>query len=146
MSNKRMINSRKAISPILATLLLVVIAVGAIVVTYAWINTYMANAGQQAGVMLKKANVSFDPTSGMITIDVQNAGTSDTKIAAVYIGASASSAVQQTPTQSLPLSLGAGTIATLSVEDYNWDAGETYYFRIVPTAGEALAFSEQAPL
>ncbi len=45
---KRMIKSRKAISPILATLLLVVIAVAAIVVTYAWIMTYMGNASHQS--------------------------------------------------------------------------------------------------
>src|SRR3990170_963076 len=40
MSIKKMLHSKKAISPILATLLLIVIAVAAIVVTYAWITTY----------------------------------------------------------------------------------------------------------
>lgn len=44
MSMKKFINSTKAISPILATLLLIVIAVAAIVVTYAWITTYMSSA------------------------------------------------------------------------------------------------------
>ncbi len=46
---KKLVNSNKAISPILATLLLIVIAVAAIVITYAWITTYMGTTTQQAG-------------------------------------------------------------------------------------------------
>jgi flagellin-like protein len=46
MINRKILHSKKAISPILATLLLVVIAVSAIVVTYAWMTTYMGNATQ----------------------------------------------------------------------------------------------------
>ncbi|HEY4674981.1 MAG TPA: archaellin/type IV pilin N-terminal domain-containing protein, partial [Candidatus Bathyarchaeia archaeon] len=57
--NISMLRSKKAISPILATLLLIVIAVAAIVVTYAWIMTYMSSAGQQAGVQIYKGNVRF---------------------------------------------------------------------------------------
>jgi len=148
MSIKKTLNSKKAISPILATLLLIVIAVAAIVVTYAWITTYMGSTTQQAGVLLNPANVSFNATTGVITIDVQNTGTSDTKIAAVYIGDSASSTVKQTnttPSLTTPQSLGAGDILTIAVNGYSWTAGETYSFRVVPNAGAPLAFTEQAP-
>jgi flagellin-like protein len=148
MSIKKILNSKKAISPILATLLLIVIAVAAIVVTYAWITTYMGSATQQAGVLLNKANVSFNETTRVITIDVQNTGTSDTKIAAVYIGTSASSTVKQTsttPSLDTPQSLGAGDILTIAVSGYSWTAGDTYYFRVVPNAGAPLTFTEQAP-
>jgi flagellin-like protein len=56
---QKMFHSKKAISPILATLLLVVIAVAAIVMTYAWMNSYMGNTTNQASVMPYKANVAF---------------------------------------------------------------------------------------
>ena len=59
MSLKKIFKSKKAISPILATLLLIVIAVAAIVVTYAWLTTYMDSTTQQAGVLPYKANVNF---------------------------------------------------------------------------------------
>jgi len=39
---RSLMKSKRAISPILATLLLIVIAVAAIVVTYTWIMTYIA--------------------------------------------------------------------------------------------------------
>src|SRR3990170_1642965 len=89
MSIRKMLNSKKAISPILATLLLIVIAVAAIVVTYAWITTYMGNATQQAGFIPYKANVNFR-AGNLITIDIGNSGTSSGQVVQVYVGTSAS--------------------------------------------------------
>jgi flagellin-like protein len=144
MPTKNMLKSKKAISPILATLLLIVIAVAAIVVTYAWIMTYMSSAGQQAGVMLYKSNINFYGSGTKIDIDVGNSGTSDTEIIKVYVGTSAGNRTEQTPTQTLPISLVAGDIETATI-NYNWTAGATYYFKIVSSAGQTLDFPEQAP-
>ncbi len=147
MAQKNMLKTKKAISPILATLLLIVIAVAAIVVTYAWIMTYMSSAGQQAGVILYKANVRFyEDGEKKIDIDVGNSGTSDTQIIQVYIGTSSTNLENQTTTPSLPVSLAAGSIVRLTVT-YNWTAGNTYYFKIIPSAGQQPLgpFPEQAP-
>lgn len=143
---KKLLKSRKAISPILATLLLIVIAVAAIVVTYAWIMTYMGSAGQQAGVLLYKANVSFytQGSTKMINVDVGNSGTSDTEIIRVYIGTSLSNRTEQTPTQTLPLALAFKSTATLTIP-YAWTASGTYYFRILSSSSQTLDFPEQAP-
>ena len=138
--------SRKAISPILATLLLVVIAVAAIVVTYAWIMTYMNNAGQQAGVMLYKANVNFyvDNVTSIkrIGIDIGNSGTSDTRIMTLYVGLSDSSLVNQTITAQ---TLMHGGTASITI-DYPWTAGTTYYFKVVSQTGQMLDWPSQAPM
>lgn len=137
--------SKKAISPILATLLLIVIAVAAIVVTYAWIMTYMTNAGQQAGVRLYKANVNFYTQGGTkrIDIDVGNSGTSDTEIVRVYCGTASGVLTEQTTIQSLPLSLAAKSIVTTTI-DYNWTPGATYYFKVISTAQVLGEWPEQA--
>src|SRR4030067_2664806 len=91
MTIKKILNSKKAISPILATLLLIVIAVAAIVVTYAWITTYMGTTTQQAGVILYKENVKFvDATPDTTIITLGNQGTADTRLVRVYVGNSAS--------------------------------------------------------
>ncbi len=148
MAPKNMLKTKKAISPILATLLLIVIAVAAIIVTYAWIMTYMSSAGQQAGVILYKANIRFYNVSNTkkIDIDVGNSGTSDTQILQVYIGTSATNLENQTTSPQLPVSLAAGSIIRLTVT-YNWSAGVTYYFKIIPSAGQQPLgpFPEQAP-
>lgn len=134
---------RKAISPILATLLLIVIAVAAIVVTYAWIMTYMGNVGRQAGVILYAANVNFYNQSATkrVDIDVGNSGTSETKLIQVYIGSSPATLQNYTIT---PMTLLANTIQRITI-DYQWEYGVTYYFKVASSSGQFLEWSEQAP-
>jgi flagellin-like protein len=143
-----MLRSRKAISPILATLLLIVIAVAATVVTYAWVMTYIGSTTEQAGVLLYKANVNFASGSPKnITLDVGNSGTSNTQIIGVYIGESATTTQNYEPiyVDGYTSSLTAGAITRFNVT-IAWSDGTTYYFRIVPAAGQQpLTFQEQAP-
>lgn len=89
------LRSRKGISPILATLLLIVIAVAAIVVTYAWIMAYTATVTGAAnlGVMaISKYN------STAYIIDVKSLGTANATVEKVRIAGSAGN----TGWQSLP--------------------------------------------
>jgi flagellin-like protein len=152
MKIRKILNSKKAISPILATLLLIVIAVAAIVVTYAWITTYMGSATRQAGALLYKENVRFD--TGETEITIGNSGTEDTRIVRVYLGDSSGNMTDitddYTDITGTGTALNAGSTATITVDwpnsiDDTWNAGETYYFRIVPNPGQFLEFQEQAP-
>jgi flagellin-like protein len=82
-----MLKSKKGISPILATLLLIVIAVAAVIVTYAWVMTFTGTQTQNAGVMLSKEDVSW-PTASSIRVVIKNIGVSDVRITGVYLGTS----------------------------------------------------------
>jgi flagellin-like protein len=137
----RLFKSKKAISPILATLLLVVIAVAAIVVTYAWVMTYTGHLTGQAGVVLYPANVNFYGNRTKIDIDVGNSGTSGTTIIQVYIGTSSSAMDNQTIT---PVPLQASTVQRITV-DYSWQYGATYYFKVLTSTGQSLPWYQQAP-
>jgi len=143
---QKLLKAKEAISPILATLLLIVIAVAAIVVTYSWIMMYMGSAGEQAGVRLWKTNVNFytQDATKKIDIDVQNTGTSDTLIIQVYVGTSSSTLENQTTTPALPISLPAGSIRSITV-NYTWTNGAAYYFKVASSAGQTLEWLEQAP-
>ena len=138
-----MSKSKKAISPILATLLLIVIAVAAIVVTYAWVMTYVGSTTSQAGILLKEDTINWQ--SGKIVIYVRNTGTSDGTIDAVYIGTSGNLTLQTSVTYnpSKIVSKNGGTIAINVTRP--WSPKTTYYFRIAPVVGEALVFQETAP-
>jgi archaeal type IV pilus assembly protein PilA len=144
----KQLRTKKAISPILATLLLIVIAVAAIVVTYAWIMTYMGNAGNQAGVMLFKSNVRFYNNGTSIDIDIGNSGTSGTQISQVYFGTSSGNMQNMTTSQTLPVPLAAGatTRITLAELSPNCTLGATYYFKVVTSSGQMLPpWPEQTP-
>ena len=146
MNIKSMLKSKEGISPILATLLLIVIAVAAIVVTYAWIMTYMSSAGHQAGVMLTKDAVSW-PSSNSIRLYIRNTGTSDATISAVYVGTSATnleliSEVNFNPDNAV--AKADGGVVQIDF-DYDWQSDTRYYFKIVPNTGAPLEFSEKSP-
>jgi flagellin-like protein len=136
--------SRRGISPILATLLLVVIAVAAIVITYAWVMTFTGGATGQAGVWLDYDAVSWN--AGNITIYLRNKGTSDAEIDAVYVGTSYENLEEQTSVTYSPSTViekDGGTI-TIAI-DYLWSSDTRYYFTIAPKLGQALKFEKQAP-
>jgi flagellin-like protein len=145
---RNVLKSRKAISPILATLLLIVIAVAAIVVTYAWIMTYMTSQTGQAGVFLAHDNTSW-PNSTTIVLYVRNTGTSDATIDAVYVGTSSTNLVKQTtlsfdPSTKVVVSNGGVITITVSLSS-PWSSGTRYYFRVSPKVGASLTFDVQAP-
>jgi len=133
-----MLKSKKAISPILATLLLIVIAVAAIVVTYAWVMTYMTSTTTQAGVMLKKDADCLWKT-GNVTIYIRNIGTSDAEIDKVYINSIPQIPVSYDPSSKI-VSKDGGTITI--VVNYTWQADIQYHFQISPKLGEPLSFDE----
>ena len=138
----KLFKSKRGISPILATLLLVVIAVAAIVVTYAWVMMYTGHLTGQAGVVLYDSNINYGGNGSTIDIFIGNSGTSDTTIIQVYIGTSSSAMGNQTIT---PTPVPAGTVQKITVY-YSWLIGTTYYFKVQASSGQPLGpFPYQAP-
>ena len=149
----KILKSKKGISPILATLLLIVIAVAAIIVTYAWVMTFMGAQTTAGGTRLDlEIPPSWNLTAQTTTIVVRNVGTSDARIARLWLGESTSGLVQVTDYTDVGTgkSLPVEQIVTIVLDWPNalassWTGGRTYYFRVVPEAGPALEFSAKAP-
>ena len=132
---KNILKSKKGISPILATLLLIVIAVSAVIVTYAWVMTFTGNTTSQAGAILTVENTRFYGDGDNIEIILRNSGTADATVDTVYVGTSSSDLVKQA-TGSLvfdPASriITAGSTVNIGISGTDiWTDGETYYFNI----------------
>jgi len=124
---------------------LIVIAVAAVIVTYAWVMTFTASTTSQAGAMLTVENVRFyNDGSDKIEIVVRNSGTSDAKVAEVYRGTSSSDLQQITVTYS-PLSQMVSEGSSIKITfSYNWDSGTRYYFKVVTEEGLSFPFNEEA--
>jgi len=140
-----MLKSRKGISPILATLLLIVIAVAAIVVTYAWVITFTGNV---TGQDVQLVNTYWNSTANTITVDLSNQGTADGKIDSVYIGTSATNLNLQDdayviydPESKIIVSHGTINI----VLSYEWEFNTEYYFKIHPEVGVDCEFHKTSP-
>ena len=140
-----MLRSKKGISPILATLLLIVIAVAAIVITYAWVITFTTNVTGQ-DVQLREITTSWNTTANTITIYLTNQGTSDGKIDSVYIGTSATNLNLQGSVTYDPASKIITSHGTIEVVvTYTWVASTEYYFKIHPEVGADSEFHKTSP-
>jgi flagellin-like protein len=144
---KRMLKSKKGISPILATLLLIVIAVAAVIVTYAWVMTFTGSTTNQAGAFPEHENTRFYnvTTTDYIEVTLRNTGTSDSKVETVYIGTSKSNLVTQTSVTYSPTTqiITAGESLTMTIA-YDWTDGTTYYFKIATEEGLNVEYSMEA--
>ncbi len=143
-----MLKSKKGISPILATLLLIVIAVAAVIVTYAWVMTFTASTTSQAGAVLTVENVRFYGSGDNVEVVIRNSGTADAEVVEVYLG-EASSDLQKVSSGDIvyvPSSqiISAGSSLEIDIEDAGWVSGTRYYFKVVTEEGLSIPFSEEA--
>ena len=136
-----MLKSKEGISPILATLLLIVIAVAAVIVTYAWVMTFTSSTTSQAGVFLKKDAGCLWKT-GNVTVYVRNTGTSDAEIDIVYINEAPQTTVTYDPSSKIVAKDGG--LITIMIT-FSWTPNTEYRFQISPKVGERLSFTESSP-
>ena len=144
---RNILKSKKGISPILATLLLIVIAVAAVIVTYAWVMTFTASTTSQAGAMLSVENIRFHnvSTTDYVEVIIRNSGTADAKIVEVYAGTSSTALVPQTSVSYTPSTAVVAAGSSLNVTiTYDWTDGTRYHFKMATEAGQTLPFSEVA--
>jgi flagellin-like protein len=144
---RTILKSKKGISPILATLLLIVIAVAAVIVTYAWVMTFTGSTTGQAGAVLVVENVRFY-TSGStdrVEIVIRNSGTNSATVAEVYRGTSDSDLQQQSSVTYDPSSRVIAEGESIKITfNYNWASGTRYYFKVVTEEGLTIPFDREA--
>jgi archaeal type IV pilus assembly protein PilA len=99
----------RAISPVIATLLMIAIAVVASLVTYAWVMGYMNFTTEKTGKAIQIQSISYPSAGGQtFTVYVQNVGDSDLTLSSVFINGAAAtgswtpSALPKGSTASMP--------------------------------------------
>ena len=143
---KQMLKSEKGISPILATLLLIVIAVSAIIVTYALVMTFTSSTTGDITI-LNVENIRFYNATGTLRVDliIRNSGTADAQVVEVYYGTSSSDLSPVTAVSYVPTTQVVSVDSSLQITfDLSWVDGTRYYFKAVTEAGQLLSFSEEA--
>jgi|SRR5665647_1529831 len=87
---RKFCRNTRAISPVIATLLMIAIAVVASLVTYAWVMGYMNFTTEKTGKAIQIQSISYPSTGGNVfTVYVQNVGDSDLTLSSVFINGAA---------------------------------------------------------
>jgi flagellin-like protein len=152
MSKPDFLKAKRGISPILATLLLIVITVSAIIVTYAWVTTFIGSQTTVGGTRLEVENTYWNSSASTTVFTVRNVGTSDAKVMRLYVGEGASNLVDVSAYTDLSYGklLPIEQTMTITLDWPNnlavaWNSGKTYYFKISPEAGAAYEFTWKTP-
>jgi flagellin-like protein len=104
MNFKKLLRSRKAISPIISTLLLIAIAVVASLVAYAWVMGYIGFQTAKTGQAIQIQSVS--DSGGVLTVYVQNVGQAPVSFNSNCIFVNGTVASGLTASSNLPIPVG----------------------------------------
>jgi len=129
----KMLKAKKGISPILATLLLIVIAVAAVIVTYAWVMTFTTTQTTTAGKMIKFDSAFINSATDNSTIYVRNTGTEVVAIEKIYVdGVDCTNSAEGLP--ATLTTTGISSTATVKLNGaaagLNFAAGTTYKMKV----------------
>ena len=134
--------SRKGVSPVIATLLLIVIAVAAAVVTYSWVMGFIGTttttpAQTQARIVVD----AVKPDAANDEIDeiyVRNVGSVSVNVIYVYVYRADGTLEATADLTSSPVSISPGGVTNiLSSSITGLTDGQTYYVKVVTKEGAA---------
>jgi flagellin-like protein len=141
---------RRGVSPVIATLLLIVIAVAAAVLTYIWVTGYMGKVTgaveqtsmQQLQEKIKINAVSVNSTTETVTLSVSNIGDTDVTISGAYVlTQGGTSFCSISPSASIP----QGGTQDVTIDNCPLESGTTYIAKAVTSKGTEATYTFTTP-
>jgi flagellin-like protein len=128
---------RKALSPVIATLLMVAIAVAAAIITYVWAMGLLGGLMGTGGTQTKEQLIleAYDwKSTGTISLVFRNVGSTEVTIAAIYL-------------EGATLTASASTVSIASTATYSltpatgYTSGASYTLKVITATGGTFSFS-----
>jgi len=138
----------RAISPVIATLLMIAIAVVASLVTYAWVMGYMNFTTEKTGKAIQIQSIAQNAVGGKaFTVYVQNVGDSALSLSntnSVFINGEVSNPAGTWATHTTPLTLNQGETGTYVATGAGLTAGvHSITFKVTTTDGTFSQITQQ---
>jgi Flp pilus assembly pilin Flp len=134
---KRFLRDKRAITPVLSSLLLTVIAVAAMSIATSATLVITTNLRETMSERVTVEDVWFNSTTATVNVYVHNVGKAAIQVSAVYVNRVGH------PFNS-PFRLEINEHDWLSFA-YSWNSGDVYYIDIVTTRGTHIASYYKAP-
>jgi len=130
--------SKKAVSPVIATLLMIAVAVAASVIVYVWsaglLGTLMGGGGSQVKEQLIVEAYSW-LSAGTLTLNLRNTGSSTVTVDKVYVAGTSMSFTAAT------IDPGFSTPVTVTISGLSLTSGTAYTLKIVTKTGGVFSYS-----
>ena len=144
---KKLLKSKKALSPVVAAIILIAVTVAVSIAVAAWMGSLTFTFMETEQLTITKVAFSGSDKK-VITLTVMNTGTTDVVINAANVAGYNVTTSPVTITGS-PVTLGKGTttpvIITLAAgADDGWTSGSAYNIEILSTKGNKFQYTETA--
>ncbi len=132
---KRLFKSKKAVSPVVSTILMIMVVMVGMTVLFAFLASYTSSYQQGSGkAVLESMTVEESWLSnGQATVWVYNIGKTDLTISEVYVNAQ-----KVTPSPNLVVPVGQHMQLTVASPTGSFLAGSSYAFKFVTQRGSSF--------
>ncbi|RLF08115.1 MAG: hypothetical protein DRJ64_01705 [Thermoprotei archaeon] len=134
--------NKRGVSPVIAVLLLVVIAVAAAVLTYIWILSYTGTLQQQSGTEQLQERIKIDGvqvSGNTLTIYVRNIGDVKVNITSAYLLRNDNVLKSNT---GLNVEIDPGQVdSSIQLTGVTLDDGQTYVVKVVTLKGTEASYT-----
>lgn len=140
-----MTKSRKALSPVVASIILIAVTVAVSIAVAAWMGALTFSFTETERVNI--TNLTFDDTTDTIAVTANNTGTNAVTINEVWVNGLWKIANADLD-QSLPASIAANAGLALNITMTNYDgitAGNSYQIKLVSSKGNQFLYTGTAP-
>jgi flagellin-like protein len=134
---KKLLKSKKALSPVVAAIILIAVTVAVSIAVAAWMGalTFTFMSTEQ----LEVQSCTFNPGNTNVTMSVQNTGSADLTISRYKIGTAGS------PTDlASPVNVAQGASGSADVP-LAWTSGTTYDIYLITATGKQFPYRATAP-
>jgi flagellin-like protein len=133
--------SRKALSPVIASIILIAVTVAVSIAVAAWMGAL--TFGFMGSSSLTITNVAFNGNSGnatnTIVLSIKNTGTKTVTVGSVKINNVAVPAANIDAGSLLTYTTSApNNIGTITINSANWISGSPYQFNLYDTSGNGI--------
>jgi len=133
---KKLLKSKKALSPVVAAIILIAVTVAVSIAVAAWMGaltfTFMKTEE------LKITSVTF-PAANQTTISFTNTGASTLTVSSVTVDD-----VDKTDLTSLPEDLAKGKSGSITINGWIWTPGAKYTFAVLTAGGNKFVYTTTA--
>jgi len=131
---RKLFKSKKAVSPVIAVLLMIVIAVASAILVYAFIVSFTISQSSRAATLISIESVKFiKPYGATADIYIRNVGAETAIIAAIYVDGE--NATTTTPPLTQTIVPNQVVKITITKPSNTWAVGTTYTIKVVTNVG-----------
>ena len=138
---RKMKKNAKALSPVVASIILIAVTVAVSIAVAAWMGALVV--GNMSTEEVKITNAEFATDGSTVTLTVKNTGSSAVILTDAYVGNSLVTSDLGATGQTIAAN---GVLEVLVTPDAAFVAGQSYQFKVMSSKGNPFVYTATAPL